>query len=204
MVVITPTVCYSYGTVTSDIRQWQGRSACLGADPDLFFAEKTKTLTEGRKVCATCPVSSDCLQHALAAREKVGLWGGASERERRSMRVRYLQRTHDYRPGCDDPGCRWCRRVEAHLDALRTPQGPRQLNGPGARCGKKSTYNRGCRCGPCALSRTSQGPRLEALGWDLAAWWASWFGENDARMLLGRAKTLAECDIADQAQSTAA
>jgi hypothetical protein len=74
-----------------------------------------------------------------------------------------------------------------------------QLNGPGARCGFKSTYARGCRCGVCSLSISSVGARLRAAGHDVATWWSGWFGDNTERRLLGKAKILAEFDGMDVA-----
>jgi WhiB family redox-sensing transcriptional regulator len=38
-----------------------------------------------RRICATCPVKEQCLEHALAHRIDHGVWGGASERERRRI-----------------------------------------------------------------------------------------------------------------------
>jgi WhiB family redox-sensing transcriptional regulator len=37
-------------------------------------------------------VRQACLEHALAAREKEGIWGGATERERRRI-IRQRRRT---------------------------------------------------------------------------------------------------------------
>jgi hypothetical protein len=39
-----------------------------------------------KAVCATCPVSAECLQWALATGQDSGVWGGTSEEERRAMR----------------------------------------------------------------------------------------------------------------------
>ena len=38
-----------------------------------------------RPICAACPVREACLEHALAVREKHGVWGGLTERERRRV-----------------------------------------------------------------------------------------------------------------------
>ena len=47
---------------------------------------------EAKAVCAGCDVRVACLEHALQAREKSGIWGGATERERRRM-IRQRRRT---------------------------------------------------------------------------------------------------------------
>ncbi|MFO7701064.1 MAG: WhiB family transcriptional regulator, partial [Acidimicrobiia bacterium] len=36
-------------------------------------------------VCAACPVRVECLGHALATNERFGVWGGTTEKERRSL-----------------------------------------------------------------------------------------------------------------------
>jgi WhiB family redox-sensing transcriptional regulator len=38
-----------------------------------------------RRVCADCPVKTECLEYALANRIDHGVWGGTSERERRRI-----------------------------------------------------------------------------------------------------------------------
>jgi WhiB family redox-sensing transcriptional regulator len=43
-------------------------------------------------VCASCDVRVACLEHALSIREKQGVWGGATERERRRI-IRQRRRT---------------------------------------------------------------------------------------------------------------
>ena len=71
---------------------WMIAAACLGR-PDLFFApDNSETRSERRRreaaaksVCARCPVRNDCLADALAAEERFGIWGGLTERERRSL-----------------------------------------------------------------------------------------------------------------------
>lgn len=39
-----------------------------------------------KKVCAACPVATECLEHALRAGEVHGIWGGLNEVERRNLR----------------------------------------------------------------------------------------------------------------------
>lgn len=180
------------------------RSACAGLDPSLWYPDQGATARGGRAICATCPVLPLCLELALARGEKHGVWGGASERERRRLAVVWVQRAHDYRPGCGSPRCRWCRAVDAHRAACAGDQpGPLQWNGPGARHGFKSTYARGCRGVWCSVAISSVGEQLRAAGWDVAAWCERWFGPcespvvaDDGRRhrLIAYARRLAEFD----------
>ena len=40
---------------------------------------------EAKAICGLCPVREPCLEHALVVREKLGVWGGLTERERRRV-----------------------------------------------------------------------------------------------------------------------
>ena len=71
---------------------WQLEAACRGMDSTAFFhpaeerpAARRDRLVAAKKVCAACPVVSDCLSHALDTREPYGIWGGLSEIERANL-----------------------------------------------------------------------------------------------------------------------
>lgn len=65
---------------------WQEQAACRSAVGVNFFPERGQTTKEAKAVCAACPVRAECLDYALANREKFGVWGGLSERQRRRVR----------------------------------------------------------------------------------------------------------------------
>lgn len=67
--------------------KWRSRAACTGIDSDIFYpaSEDEADAEAAKAVCAVCPVRVVCLEHALGVREKDGIWGGATERERRRM-----------------------------------------------------------------------------------------------------------------------
>ncbi|KLR60694.1 Transcription factor WhiB [Actinobacteria bacterium IMCC26207] len=71
---------------TDEDKNWQMLSNCLGVDPDLFFPERGASTKDAKAVCQGCVVREDCLEYALTNREKFGIWGGLSERERRRIR----------------------------------------------------------------------------------------------------------------------
>ena len=64
---------------------WRNRAACRGVDPDVFYPVSDEEAEVARAICAQCPVREACLEYALANRERDGVWGGATERERRRM-----------------------------------------------------------------------------------------------------------------------
>ncbi len=71
---------------------WRNRAACRGIDPDIFFPVTDEEAEPAKAICAECPVREACLEFALAAREREGVWGGATERERRRI-VRQRRKT---------------------------------------------------------------------------------------------------------------
>ena len=75
-------------------KNWVDRAACRGLDPAIFYPPTDEEADDARAVCAQCPVAEDCLEHAIEHREKSGVWGGATERERlRIVRRRRRNRT---------------------------------------------------------------------------------------------------------------
>ena len=64
---------------------WRQRAACRGVDPDVFYPASDEEAEEAKSICRVCPVREACLEYALANRERDGVWGGATERERRRL-----------------------------------------------------------------------------------------------------------------------
>lgn len=67
---------------------WMSRAACIGLDPELFFPVETAGGAEAVQVCASCPVRTECLAHAVATDARHGVWGGVREAERQAARLR--------------------------------------------------------------------------------------------------------------------
>jgi WhiB family redox-sensing transcriptional regulator len=77
------------------IEHWTDLAACRAVDPELFFPVSTSgpaldQVAEAKRVCASCPVQSDCLAWALRAGESAGIWGGTTPDERRYLRLKPL------------------------------------------------------------------------------------------------------------------
>lgn len=94
---------------------WAAHAACANTSPDLFFPDKGGSTAAARAVCATCPVTTECLDYALRWRIPHGIWGGTSERERRRLRITgapgpaRLPRKIGCPDHCDCSGCRQAR-----------------------------------------------------------------------------------------------
>ncbi len=68
---------------------WQLEAACRELGPETFFhpegergPRRRAREAAAKAVCRSCPVITECLQHALAVHEDYGVWGGLSEHER--------------------------------------------------------------------------------------------------------------------------
>ena len=72
-------------TMSTITTTWRDRAACRGLDPEIFYPVSEEDAAEAKSICASCPVREPCLEYALANRERDGVWGGATERERRRM-----------------------------------------------------------------------------------------------------------------------
>jgi WhiB family redox-sensing transcriptional regulator len=64
---------------------WRQLAACRGVEPDVFYPTSEDEADAAKAVCAVCPVRQPCLEYALASRERDGVWGGATEKERRRI-----------------------------------------------------------------------------------------------------------------------
>ena len=71
---------------SGEIDSWKELADCREADPDIFFPGTKEEEAQAKRICAGCSVADLCLKYALEAREPFGIWGGASEKDRRRMR----------------------------------------------------------------------------------------------------------------------
>jgi len=74
---------------------WMAEGKCRELPPETFFPSDGVGVEIARRICADCPVKKACLEYALYNRIEHGVWGGASERERRRIarQRRGVQRT---------------------------------------------------------------------------------------------------------------
>ncbi|HMA46917.1 MAG TPA: WhiB family transcriptional regulator [Frankiaceae bacterium] len=94
--------------------EWQLLGACRGESTDLFFhpegergPARAAREAAAKAVCARCPVIGLCRDHALAAREPYGVWGGLSESEREEL-LAHLDRRRPPRAVRDRERARVC------------------------------------------------------------------------------------------------
>ena len=73
--------------------EWMAHGLCRELPPTTFFPNDGVGVDRARRICNTCPVQEPCLEYALVERVDHGVWGGASERERRRILKRRRQET---------------------------------------------------------------------------------------------------------------
>lgn len=64
---------------------WMKKGRCRDIAPSVFFPSDGVGVDVARAICADCPVKAPCLEYALENKIDHGVWGGASERERRRI-----------------------------------------------------------------------------------------------------------------------
>ena len=70
---------------------------CSQQDPEIFFSERVSTVNEAKRICSLCPELLRCqgkiLEHELETNQTMyGIYGGLTEKERRSYRQRQTRR----------------------------------------------------------------------------------------------------------------
>lgn len=71
------------------------KAACRGltkAGSHVDFYPDEGYENPAKLVCNSCPQQDDCLEIALTRNEELGIWGGASEKERRNIKNNYRRR----------------------------------------------------------------------------------------------------------------
>ena len=71
--------------VVEATEDWQQRSLCRGVDPEVFFPISEDDAWRAKEICGMCSVKQECLVGSLQNRERYGVWGGVTEKERQDM-----------------------------------------------------------------------------------------------------------------------
>lgn len=137
--------------IANERPDWWDDAACRFHPVDLFFPQQGGAWQAAKDICNACPVRQDCLDWALAEGIRHGIWGGKSERERRTMR-RTL--------GLADPAPHGKRRYV--VSAERTTPKPRPRKADVVH-GTLTAVNAGCHCRACE-ARRNRGGYLRVVG----------------------------------------
>lgn len=64
---------------------WQASATCHGMEPEVFFPISDDDAWRAKELCGCCDVRTECLIFSLRNRERYGVWGGITEKERVDM-----------------------------------------------------------------------------------------------------------------------
>lgn len=69
--------------------EWEAYAACRETPTPLYYPTRGDSDTPAfiRMFCDLCPVQGECLEYALSNRERHGIWGGTTEKERRALQA---------------------------------------------------------------------------------------------------------------------
>jgi len=78
---------------------WRQQAACTTHDPELFFpigdlGPARAQIEQAPQVCQSCDVQTACLDWSQKTGADHGIWGGLSEDERRTLRLRSRRTRH--------------------------------------------------------------------------------------------------------------
>ena len=71
---------------------WVAKARCRSTDPEELFV-RGAAQRKAVKICRCCPVIEECGADALDHQMEWGVWGGMTERERRSLLKRHPEVT---------------------------------------------------------------------------------------------------------------
>lgn len=146
-------------------RVWLDREVRTIDDPDdreqarrdllaAHFFPRTRAHPKGRPLCANCPVAFECLLGALENRERFGLFGGASEEQRRVLlrRARMLATLE----ALETVAGEWIDRLDRAYVVTGRPE-PAEM-----RHGTRDAFALGCRCPACHSAEVEANGRCVA------------------------------------------
>jgi WhiB family redox-sensing transcriptional regulator len=84
---VTVTMRHREGVATARstwVKEWGPQGACRKAAPDALFVPGAAQQV-AKRVCKDRPVIAECLADSLDSHTEFGVWGGMTERERRSL-----------------------------------------------------------------------------------------------------------------------
>ncbi|MGW2594825.1 WhiB family transcriptional regulator [Streptomyces sp. NPDC001515] len=64
---------------------WRVDALCRQTDPDLFMPEVGGSAKDAKATCMACEVRRECLDYAIQAGERWGVWGGLGQQELRRL-----------------------------------------------------------------------------------------------------------------------
>lgn len=61
---------------------WSELALCVETDPEAFYPDQGESAMPAKRICRLCPVIDQCRDYAFEHKERFGVWGGLTARER--------------------------------------------------------------------------------------------------------------------------
>lgn len=68
---------------------WREQALCRQFKDIDFYSDEPLERKRSKAICKNCKVASHCLKFAIDTNEAFGVWGGYTQRERRTIRRKY-------------------------------------------------------------------------------------------------------------------
>lgn len=77
---------------TAEETLWRQFAECANETEGVFFAENDDigAIAAAKAICGSCRVNYECLVYAIDTNQPDGIWGGATLRERRRIKRRWV------------------------------------------------------------------------------------------------------------------
>ena len=73
-------------TFTFTDQPWSDQALCREVGGDVFFPDRGGANVAAKRVCAACPVTTQCDTWAVVTEQAHGVWGGRTGEERRAAK----------------------------------------------------------------------------------------------------------------------
>jgi WhiB family redox-sensing transcriptional regulator len=64
---------------------WLSEARCHDRETEIFFVRGASKARRAQNICDHCTVRDECLEYAMEQDIEFGVWGGLTERQRRSL-----------------------------------------------------------------------------------------------------------------------
>lgn len=88
---------------------WMEDGLCRGMDQSIFYGDEDRSgkarhhpnltvdeVAKARRICNSCPVQMECLDHAIRNREEFGIWGGSTAGQRKRWIKQFEEKTYAF------------------------------------------------------------------------------------------------------------
>ena len=138
--------------------EWQDKGLCRNEDPEIFFVDPGASAAEAKAICKRCPIQPECLAWAIKMRERYGVYGGLTAKERENL-IRGTEKTIRQCVNCgtkfmpvhrNQRNCSAKCRKERERELDKTNRSLRRSSGVFKH--GRSGYQLGCHCDICVTA----------------------------------------------------